>query len=214
MSFLVSVVHVSGHRATNISRLICRFWSSCHGYYVFDLSFPIDESGMSIQVVMSIMAHVTSRMFQSYHGCHASVVLFLIVASRKSVVHAQSFPVVNYGKSVPINASRMTRVFHFMSCRRITCVTRRWCSFRSARHMSFTGVVLKMSRVSHIISGYRITDVPDVSYPVVVNNCVVVFSPNKSCIEILKTFLVVSCHSLLLAGHCRVKHFVNSIQPS
>ena len=152
-AFPVSVVHVSGHRSTNISRLICRFWSSSHGYYVFDLSFPIDESGMSIQVVVSMLSRVMSPLFHSYHGCHASVLLFLIVASRKSVVPAQSFPVVNYGKSVPFNASRMTRVFQFMSGRRIRCVTRSWCSFRSARHMSFTGVVLKMSRVSHIISG-------------------------------------------------------------
>ena len=93
VSFPVSVEHVSGRRATDISRLKCRFRSSCHGYHVCNPSFPFDDSGMSIQVIVSIMSCVMSRMFLSYHGCHAFVVLFLIIAVVSGRLYCQVCPV-------------------------------------------------------------------------------------------------------------------------
>ena len=123
---------VSGISVTDVMHLTCRFPSLREWRHVSDISFPvvsrmspvwcvihmsfsIDESGMSIQIVMSMMSCGVSRMFQSYHGCHASVALFLV---------SRAYPVVS-GR----------RFWHINRVRRVTDDTRHSFHIRSSHHV-------------------------------------------------------------------------------
>ena len=154
------VWHIISCRYTNVACLACyslllchTFPVSRHEYHVYHMSFSIDVSGMSIQAVMSMMSCVVSRMFQSYHGCHASVMLFLV---------SRGYPVVSGRRFWHINRVRrvtdVTRLsFHGRSSRHVCHASGLYCP--AARYMSFMTFASKMSCVSHIASGQCDMDV-------------------------------------------------------
>ena len=146
------VWHIVSCRYTNVTCLAYYSLLRCHTlpvsqheYHVSHMSFPIDESGISIQVVVSMMSRVVSRMsrfcdvvsglswlpcgfrssvlaYHSRHVCHASECsVRQLVTCRLRHLRRRCLA---FHISLPVSASWMSRVRRVGSSRRITDVLR------------------------------------------------------------------------------------------